>query len=267
MKLATLQDGSRDGQLAVVSRDLSTAHFASHIATTLRQVLDDWNFISPQLEDLTATLNGGKARHAFPFDPRRCMAPLPRAFQRLTAQADGLALAQVASDDFLPPCDGLRLPPDAPAASCQPVLAAITGDLAQGVDAGAALDGVRLLMLVADWLLPDGATASACAPVVLTPDELGDAWRDGRVHARLQGPGAQGGIDDTASAMPAALGALLARAAATRRLRAGSIVGVPLAGAAPLQLQPGGSVRLDLLAHDGSSIFGGILQAAAPRPD
>ena len=68
MKLATLKDGSRDGQLVVVSRDLSTAHFATGMASTLQRVLDDWNFISPQLEDLYATLNGGKARHAFEFD-------------------------------------------------------------------------------------------------------------------------------------------------------------------------------------------------------
>ncbi|MDE2395094.1 MAG: fumarylacetoacetate hydrolase, partial [Burkholderiales bacterium] len=87
MKLATLADGSRDGQLVVVSRDLSLAHYAGSTATRLQQVLDDWNFMSPQLEDLYATLNGGKARHAFEFDPRRCMAPLPRAYQ----WADGSA--------------------------------------------------------------------------------------------------------------------------------------------------------------------------------
>ena len=69
MKLATYKDGSRDGQLVVVSRDLSLAHYASGIATRLQQVLDDWNFLSPLLEDLSATLNHGKPRHAFPFDP------------------------------------------------------------------------------------------------------------------------------------------------------------------------------------------------------
>ena len=87
MKLATLKDGSRDGQLVVVSRDLASAHFATGIATRLQQVLDDWNFLSPQLEDLSTTLNQGKARHAFAFDPRQCMAPLPRACQ----WADGSA--------------------------------------------------------------------------------------------------------------------------------------------------------------------------------
>ena len=87
MKLATYKDGSRDGQLVVVSRDLSTAHYATGIAQRMQQVLDDWNFLAPQLEDLYQTLNSGKARHAFPFDPGQCMAPLPRAYQ----WADGSA--------------------------------------------------------------------------------------------------------------------------------------------------------------------------------
>ena len=81
MKLATYKDGSRDGQLVVVSRDLGLAHFATGIASRLQQVLDDWNFLSPQLQDLTVTLNQGRARHAFTFEPRQCMAPLPRAYQ------------------------------------------------------------------------------------------------------------------------------------------------------------------------------------------
>ena len=87
MKLATSKDGSRDGQLVVVSRDLSTAHYATGIASKMQQVLDDWNFMSPQLQDLYDTLNSGKARHAFPFEPTQCMAPLPRAYQ----WADGSA--------------------------------------------------------------------------------------------------------------------------------------------------------------------------------
>ena len=80
MKLATYKDGTRDGQLVVVSRDLASAHYASGIAGRLQDALDDWNFVAPQLEDLAATLNHGKSRHAFAFDPRRCMAPLPRAY-------------------------------------------------------------------------------------------------------------------------------------------------------------------------------------------
>jgi hypothetical protein len=131
MKLATYKDGSRDGQLVVVSRDLSMAHYATGIASKLQQVLDDWNFLAPQLEDLYTTLNQGKARHAFPFDPEQCMAPLPRAYQ----WADGSAylnhvelvraarnsevpasfytdplMYQGGSDDFLGPTDEARFP-------------------------------------------------------------------------------------------------------------------------------------------------------------
>src|SRR4029453_12763413 len=87
MKLPTYKDGSRDGQLVVVSRDLGQAHYASGIASRMQQVLDDWNFLSPQLQDLYVTLNHGRARHAFPFDPAMCLAPLPRAYQ----WADGSA--------------------------------------------------------------------------------------------------------------------------------------------------------------------------------
>ena len=99
MKLATYRDGSRDGQLVVVSRDLTMAHYATHAAHTLQHVLDDWNFISPQLQDLYVELNHGKGRHVFPFDPAMCMAPLPRAYQCVRAAAyarpsDGLAQAE-----------------------------------------------------------------------------------------------------------------------------------------------------------------------------
>src|SRR5471030_1001496 len=81
MKLATLKDGTRDGQLVVVSRDLRTAAIADAIVPTLQRALDDWTFYAPQLLDLSDSLNQGRARHSFAFDPKACMAPLPRAFQ------------------------------------------------------------------------------------------------------------------------------------------------------------------------------------------
>jgi fumarylacetoacetate (FAA) hydrolase len=81
MKLATLKDGTRDGQLAVVARDLKTAHIADGIAPSLQAALDDWGFIAPQLAALYEDLNAGRARRPFDFDPGRCMAPLPRAYQ------------------------------------------------------------------------------------------------------------------------------------------------------------------------------------------
>lgn len=225
MKLATYQDGSRDGQLVVVSRDLGTAHYASGVATRLQQVLDDWSFLSPQLEDISQTLNHGKARHAFTFEPEKCMAPLPRAYQR----ADGSAFVnhvelvrkargaewpesfhtdplmyQGGSDDFI----GAH--GDIVAASAEhgidfgAEVAVITGDVARGASPEAAIDGIRLLMLANDVslrnLIPaelaaffgfgfgfvQSKPATAFSPVAVTPDELLHAWHGGRVHLNLE---------------------------------------------------------------------------------
>jgi fumarylacetoacetate (FAA) hydrolase len=262
MKLATLKDGSRDGQLVVVSRDLASAQFATGTASTLQRVLDDWNFISPQLEDLYATLNGGKARHAFAFDPRACMAPLPRAFQwadgsaylnhvELVRKARGADMPasffedplmyQGGSDDFLGPCD------DAPFFSTdwgidfEAEIAVVTGDVASGSSADTALEGVRLLMLVNDWslrqLIPaelaknfgfvQSKPATAFGPVAVTPDELGPAWQGGRVHLPVESRwnGERVGLCEAGPEMTFHFGQLIAHVAKTRRLRAGSIVG------------------------------------------
>ncbi len=106
MKLATLKDGSRDGQLVVVSRDLKTAHYAADIAGRLQTVLDDWAFYAPQLQDLFDALNAGRARHPFPFDPKHCMAPLPRAYQ----WADGSAY--VNHVELVRKARGAEMPPE-----------------------------------------------------------------------------------------------------------------------------------------------------------
>ncbi len=262
MKLATYKDGSRDGQLVVVSRDLATAHYANGIATRLQQVLDDWNFLSPQLEDLYTTLNQGKARHAFAFDPAMCMAPLPRAY----AWVDGSAylphvervrrargadlpeslrsdplVYQGGSDDFLGPCD------DAPFASTESgidfeaELAVVTGDVPMGATPAQALECIRLLMLANDWTLRElvpaelakgfgffqSKPATAFSPVAVTPDELGAAWSGGRVHLPLQTSwnGRPFGRVDAGSDMHFHFGQLIAHACRTRQLRAGAIVG------------------------------------------
>ncbi|MFP5445019.1 MAG: fumarylacetoacetate hydrolase family protein, partial [Betaproteobacteria bacterium] len=168
MKLATYKDGSRDGQLVVVSRDLGTAHYATGIASKLQQALDDWGFISPQLQDLYDQLNSGRARHAFPFDPKQCMAPLPRAYQ----WADGSAyinhvelvrkarnsevpesfytdplMYQGGSDDFIGPCDDVVVPSEAMGIDFEAEIAVITGDVKMGTTADQALDGIRLVMI------------------------------------------------------------------------------------------------------------------------
>jgi len=262
MKLASYKDGSRDGQLVVVSRDLSTAHYATGIAGKLQQALDDWNFIAPQLEDLYHTLNSGKARHAFAFEPRQCMAPLPRAYQ----WADGSAyinhvelvraarnsevpqtfytdplMYQGGSDDFIGPCDPVVCANEAYGIDFEAEIAVITGDVPMCATPEEALEGVRLLMLANDvslrHLIPDelakgfgffqSKPATAFSPVAITPDELGNAWQGGRVHLTLQSTwnGRKVGMCEAGPDMTFHFGQLIAHICKTRNVRAGSIVG------------------------------------------
>lgn len=262
MKLATYKDGSRDGQLVVVSRDLSTAHYATGIASRLQQVLDDWSFLSPQLQDLYAALNQSRARHAFPFDPQQCMAPLPRAYQ----WADGSAyinhvelvrkarnaevpqsfytdplMYQGGSDDFIGPCDPVVVPSEAMGIDFEAEIAVITGDVKMGATAEQALDGIRLVMLANDVslrnLIPaelakgfgffQSKPATAFSPVAVTLDEIGEAWQGGRVHLALQSTwnGRKVGMCDAGPEMTFHFGELIAHIAKTRNVRAGSIVG------------------------------------------
>ncbi len=268
MKLATLMDGSRDGQLAVVSRDLTLAHFATGIATTLRQLLDDWNFVSPQLEDLSALLNGGKARHAFPFEPARCLPPLPRPVAWWQIAADGALEPQAG------PCrwgaerrlDGAAL--TASDWTLTPALAAVTGDLAAEADADAALEALRLLMLAGDWRAAgaNGAAQTAFGPVLVTPDELGAAWVRGRLQGslRLEAPGQPLRRIELATAVPGeGWGARLAAAAAGRPLAAGSLLVAPLALALDGAGAAGGGRRatrwrLGFVGADGDEPLGTI---------
>lgn len=241
MKLATYRDGSRDGQLVVVSRDGTLAHYASGIADTLQQALDDWNFIAPQLRDLALTLDQGKARHAFPFDPRLCAAPLPRAVAWL-APEDG-------ADEPRPWCSDALWGPARPlpavdgVADVGPSLAVVCGDVSPGVDPAAALEAVRLLALACHWRHGDAPAEPAqpwgvtLAPCVVTPDEVGPAWRDGRLAACVTTTwnGRKLGIADGADqAVP--FGALIAHAARIRGLSAGAVVA---GGTLPTPQEPG----------------------------
>ena len=324
MKLATLKDGSRDGQLAVVSRDLCTAHFATGIATRMQELLDDWNFISPQLEDLYATLNGGKPRHAFAFDSRHCMAPLPRACQwvdasaylnhvTLVRQARGATVPesfltdplmyQGGSDDFLGPCDDACFADEAWGIDFESEVAVVTGDVAMGSTPEQALEGVRLLMLANDWTLRhrvaselakgfgfvQSKPATAFSPVALTPDELGAAWQQGRVHLALCSSwnARQVGRCDAGPEMSFHFGQLIAHLAATRRVRAGSIIGSGtvsnLGGAGGYSciaekraietietgspqtdyMMFGDTIRIEMFGLDGANLFGAIEQRVA----
>ncbi len=262
MKLATLKDGSRDGQLVVVSRDLSQAHYATGIANSLQQVLDDWAFMAPQLEDLSVALNQGRARHAFAFDPAQCMAPLPRAFQ----WADGSAylnhvelvrkarnatvpeafytdplMYQGGSDDFIGPRDPIVVPDETYGIDFESEIAVITGDVAMQASPEEALESVRLVMLVNDvslrHLVPDelgkgfgflqSKPATAFSPVAVTVDELGEAWQGGRLNGVLQSVwnGRRVGLCEAGPEMTFHFGQLIAHLAKTRRVRAGSVIG------------------------------------------
>ncbi|WP_295527219.1 fumarylacetoacetate hydrolase family protein [uncultured Pseudacidovorax sp.] len=334
MKLATLKDGSRDGQLVVVSRDLTQAHYATGIAHRLQQVLDDWGFMSPQLQDLYDLLNSGRARHAFPFDPAQCMAPLPRAYQwadgsaylnhvELVRRARGAEMPaslrsdplmyQGASDDLLGPCDDIVVPSEAMGIDFEGEVAVITGDVRMGASPEQALDGVRLVMLANDVslrnLIPaelakgfgfvQGKPATAFSPVAVTPDELGEAWREGRVHLTLQVAwnGRIVGLCEAGPDMHFHFGQLISHMAATRHVRAGSIVGSgtvsnpgvedaagrldwprgyaciaekrcmeTLQDGAPRTgfMQFGDTVRIEMKGLDGRSVFGAIEQEVVP---
>ena len=262
MKLATYKDGSRDGQLVVVARDLGTAHYATGIASKLQQVLDDWSFISPQLQDLYDAVNNGKSRHAFPFVPAQCMAPLPRAYQ----WADGSAfinhvelvraarhsevpatfyedplMYQGGSDDFLGPCDDAVVPSEDYGIDFEAEVAVITGDVPMLATPEQALDGIRLLMIANDVslrnLIPaelgkgfgfvQSKPATAFGPVAITLDEVGDAWDGGRLHLTLQSAwnGRKVGMCEAGPEMTFHFGQLIAHLCKTRNVRAGSIVG------------------------------------------
>jgi fumarylacetoacetate (FAA) hydrolase len=324
MKLATLRDGSRDGQLVVVSRDLTIAHHASHIASRLQQALDDWGFIAPQLNDLYVTLNEGRARHAYAFDPAQCLAPLPRAYQwadgsayvnhvELVRRARGAEMPQSfwtdplmyqgGSDDLLGPMEDIVCADEAWGIDFEAEVAVVTDDVPMGTAAAAAGAHVRLVMLVNDVslrnLIPpelakgfgffQSKPATAFSPVAVTPDELGEAW-DGRklnlplvVHWNGERVGSAHAGTDMVFDFPQ----LIAHAARTRNLRAGSIVGSGtvsnkdasrgysciaekralemIADSKPSTefMKYGDRVRIEMFDGAGRSIFGAIDQTVA----
>lgn len=263
MKLATYKDGSRDGQLVVVSRDLSTAHYATGIVDKLQQVLDDWTFYAPQLQDLSDLLNRtregntSKPRHAFAFDPKQCMAPLPRAYQWVDSMAfmnhqevDHQAqneprMMQGASDDFLGACDEVAIASEALGLDFQAGLAVITGDVRLGTPPVQALESIRLLMLSNSLCLRQpmrqeqakglgfiqSKPTTSFSPVAVTLDELifngENTWHQGRVHLSLQSTwnGRKVGMCEAGPEMTFHFGQLIAHLCKTRHVRAGTLIG------------------------------------------
>ena len=261
MKLASLKAGGRDGTLVVVSRDLTRATPVPEIARTLQAALDDWTALAPKLEEAYRALNADAAAGQ-PFDPAGAASPLPRAYQwadgsayvnhvELVRKARGAEMPpsfwtdplmyQGCSDSFLAPTDPIPAATEAWGIDFEAEIAVITGDVPMGVSAEAARGHIRLLMLVNDVslrnLIPaelgkgfgffQSKPASSFSPVAVTPDELGDAWDGGKLHRPLVTTlnGEPFGKPDAGVDMTFDFPTLIAHAAKTRHLAAGSIIG------------------------------------------
>jgi fumarylacetoacetate (FAA) hydrolase len=325
VKLATLRDGSRDGRLVVVSRDLARAVPARHIAPTLQAALDDWSRTAPQLDDLARRLEDGTVEGAVAFDPARAMAPLPRAHHWVdgSAYVNHVELVRKArnaemppsfwtdplvyqggSDDLLGPMDDVPVASEDYGIDLEAEVAVVTDDVPMQTTAEEARGHVKLLMLVNDWslrnLIPaelakgfgfyQSKPATAFSPCAVTPDELGDAWSDSKVHLPLVSHinGQLFGEPDAGVDMTFDFSRLIEHVTRTRRLGAGTILGSGtvsnydrsrgsscVAERRALETVQHGSpkttfllfgdrVRIEMFSRAGASIFGAIDQKVVP---
>jgi fumarylacetoacetate (FAA) hydrolase len=321
MKLATLREGGRDGTLVVVSRDLAVCAPVPHKAKTLQAALDDWSACEAELSEVYRLLNYRQIDRARVFDPAAAASPLPRAFQWADGSAylhhaelvrkarkaemppslygDPL-MYQGGSDSFIGPTDDILVADESYGIDFESEVAVIVDDVPMGVSAGEAAGHIKLVMLVNDVslrnLIPTelakgfgfvhGKPATAFSPVAVTPDELGTAW-DGRklsLPLRSSISGELFGAPNAGHDMNFDFPALIAHAARTRELEAGTIIGSgtvsnrdPAAGSACLAerrmietiesgtpktpfLKFGDRVRIEMKDADGRSIFGAIEQ-------
>ncbi|WDM58171.1 fumarylacetoacetate hydrolase family protein [Pseudomonas sp. NEEL19] len=261
MKLATLNDGTRDGRLLLVSRDLTRAVSAADLAPTLQAAIDHWSSVEHALQCRYDALNRGNLKGAFDFDAGQVMAPLPRAWQWLDGSCflshselmqrafnldpiEGVAhtplMYQGAGDDFLGPRQDISLPSEAHGIDFEGEFAVLVDAVPMGCTAEQARQHIRLLLQVNDVSLRalapremrtgfgfvQAKSSSSFAPVAVSPDELGASWRDARVHLPLQVEwngewfGHPHGGD-----MHFGFDQLIAHAALTRRLSAGTLIG------------------------------------------
>lgn len=261
MRLATFDDHTLDGHLLVVSRDSRRAVSAGAIAPSLLDAVQRWASVEPALVALSQALNAGSVSDSFAFDPARCAAPLPRSPQWLDASAflnhgrlmeqafntppipdfDSVpVMYQGASDDFLGPQADVPLPSEAHGIDFEGEFGVICGPVSMGVSAQAALNSVCLLVQINDWSLRAfgphemktgfgflrAKPSTSFAPLAITPDEIGYAWRNGRVHLplKVEWNGARFG-EPHGQEMSFGFGELIAHAASTRRLSAGTLIG------------------------------------------
>ncbi len=325
MKLATLKDGTRDGRLIVVAEHLQQAARSPDKWPTLQAALDDWANAEVELRRLSEQVNAARAVGMFMLDETQLMAPLPRAYQwvdgsaylhhvELVRKARGAEMPpsflhdplmyQGVSDHMLGPRDPVEVASEEYGIDLEAEVAVITDDVPMGVNAEDALRYIRLVVLVNDVSLRNlipaelakgfgflhSKPASGFSPVAVTPDALGEAWKDGKLHLPLISHinGKEIGRPNAGEDMQFHFGQLIAHAAKTRHLTAGTIVGSGtvsnrredsgsscLAEERMLEIiadgQPktpfmsfGDVVRVEMLDAGGESIFGAIEQVITP---
>lgn len=323
MKLATLKTPARDGELIVVSKDNQRAVRASGIAPSLREAVENWEACSPKLEELSKRLNAGDAPGAFALDEAALHSPFPRAFQwadgsafihhiKLVRMARNAPLPETletvplmyqgGSDSFLTPREDIPQVDFNHGTDFEGEVAVVTGDVPMGVTPERALDYIRLFLIVNDvslrGLIPEelaqgfgffqSKPSSAFGPFAVTRDELGSAYRDGRIHLPLNVElnGEFFGNAD-AGAMHFHFGQLIAHAARTRALAAGTIIGSgtvsnedPTRGSSCLAerrmlekindgviktpfMKVGDTIKMEMRDHEGRNVFGTIHQKVA----
>jgi len=324
MKLATLKSYSRDGSLAVVNRELTRAIAVPDIAPTLQDALDDWAGVEPRLQQVYRALNAGDGE-SIPFAASQAAAPLPRAYQWLDGSAylshvervrkargadlpksllDDPLMYQGASDVMLGPCDPVEVASADWGIDFEAEVGVITDDVEYGISIDKAASHIKLVLLINDvslrHLIPGelakgfgflhGKPASAFSPVAVTPDELGAAWQDSRLHLPLtvHWNGRLFGEANAGTDMQFNFARLIAHAAKSRKLTAGTIIGAGTVsnydlttgyacivekrlveiletGAAVTEfMRFGDRVRIEMLNQEGQSIFGAIEQEVRP---
>ena len=262
MKLASINNGTRDGQLVVVTRDLTKAVAVSDIATTMQEALDQWETKEALLKDVYENLNAGKLSNTIDFTTAKVMAPIPRAYHwadgsayvthvELVRKARNAELPESfwtdplmymgASDAFIGATDDIEIEKEEWGIDFESEVAVITDDVPPGVDAQTALQHIKLITILNDVSLRNLIPAelgkqfgfyqskpwTAFAPVVVTPDELAGDWKEGKLHLPLHSTlnGALVGSPNAGVDMTFNFGQLIAHAAKTRSLMAGTVIG------------------------------------------
>lgn len=325
MKLASLKTQHRDGELVVVSRDLQHAARAKDIAPTMQFAIENWHIVEPKLKALYEQLNQGQYPEAFTFKPAQAASPLPRAYQwadgsayvnhvELVRKARGATMPenfwtdplmyQGGSDHFIGPCDDIVVASEDYGIDFEAEIAVITDDVAMATSAANAVKHIKLFMLVNDVSLRNlipaeiakgfgffhSKPASSFSPVAITPDEFDAAWDGAKIHLPLVShlnnelfgkPNA--GVDMTFD-----FPTLIAHAAKTRHLSAGTIVGsgtvsnvdrssgssclaekrmlevIANGQAVTPFMHYGDRIRIEMFNNDGESLFGAIDQKVVP---